>query len=618
MCGICGEFYLQSHHAADAARLRAMQQAIEHRGPNDDGQFISGPCGLGFRRLSIIDLEGGHQPIPNEDQTLWVTLNGEIYNYPLLRRELEARGHVFRTHSDTEVIVHLYEEHGLDFCRHLRGMFGIAMFDVKQQKLVLARDRLGIKPIYYWQDAEKLVYGSEIKALLKHPGVHAAPDDAAIFQFLLLRHSLTPDTMFQGIRKLPPGSVLEADASGVRIQNYWAMRHDGPPVRHMDEAVHRYEDALADAVDCHLLADVPLGIFLSGGLDSSVLAALMQQRSSRPVVCFTACFDGDTDESAHAAVVARHIGAEHRLLPISPPPPELLEQIVWHLDEPIGDPACLPSYLLSQQAAREVRVVLAGEGSDETNAGYSKFLRHHLFHQKQPLMHAAKLLWPLLRRLPPTSARFDHYQPLWSAPDELGQFLANDQTDPCTPGSTLAGLAPRLLKHRPGILRRLQAVLDACDSRDPTLRLLQYSRATFMLEDLLMKVDRMTMAHGLEARVPYLDHPLAELTATFSPQVLLHDGQTKSVLRHLARTLLPAPIVARRQHGFLVPLGSWFQGDFAAYAADLLAPETTRKRGLLNPDEVARLFTAYRQTGHHARMIWNLVLLELWFRRFMD
>jgi len=618
MCGICGEYFLNPERQADAARVRAMQHAIEHRGPNDDGQFISGACGLGFRRLSIIDLEGGHQPIPNEDETVWVTLNGEIYNYPELRRDLEARGHRFRTRSDTEVIVHLYEEHGADFCRHLRGMFGIALHDLRRGRFILARDRLGIKPIYYWQDAEKIVYGSEIKAVLAHPGVSAAPNEAGIFQFLLLRHSLQPDTLFAGIQKLPAASVLVADGGGARVQEYWRMRH--PPALQRDpaQAAAEYEKALANAVDCHLLADVPLGMFLSGGLDSSVLAALVQQRSNRPVICFTAGFQGGNDESAHAATVARHIGAEHRLIPIQPPPPELLEQLVWHLDEPIGDPACLPTWLLSQEAAKEVRVVLTGEGSDETNAGYSKFLRHHLFHQKAAAMRLARLFWPALRRLPPLSGRFAHYQPLWSAPDELSRILANDQTDPCQPGSLLHDLSPRLAKHHAATLTRLQAELDACDSRDPTLRLLQYSRSVFMREDLLMKVDRMTMAHGLEARVPYLDHPLAELTAGFAPDVLMRGGQTKAVLRDLSAKLLPPEITRRRQHGFLVPLAGWFQGDFAAYAAGLLSPETIRKRGLLETGQVAGILDRYQQTGEGARMIWNLVLLELWFRRFMD
>lgn len=618
MCGICGEYFLDPAHRADAERVRTMQAAIEHRGPNDDGQFVHGPCALGFRRLSIIDLEGGHQPIANEDESVWVTLNGEIYNYPELRRDLEARGHHFRTRSDTEVIVHLYEEHGLDFCRHLRGMFGIALYDLRAGRFVLARDRLGIKPVYYWQDAGKIVYGSEIKAVLAHPGVSAAPDEAGIFQFLLLRHSLQPDTLFAGIRKLPAAAMLVADSTGVKVEEWWRMRHPPELITSRAEAAESYQQALENAVECHLLADVPLGMFLSGGLDSSVIAALVQARSSRPVICFTAGFEGGRDESAHAATVARHLGAQHRLIPIQPPPPELLESLVWHLDEPIGDPACLPTWLLSQEAAKEVRVVLTGEGSDETNGGYAKFLRHHLYHQRQGTLGLARLFWPLLRRLPPARNRLAHYEPLWQAGSELGRILANDQTDSCQPGSGMARLAPRLTPHHAAVMNRLQGVLDACDSRDPTLRILQYSRSVFMREDLLMKVDRMTMAHGLEARVPYLDHPLAEVTAGFHPSVLFHQGETKAVLRALARKLLPESIAQRRQHGFLVPLSGWFHGDFAGYAASLLAPETVRRRGLLEPAEVTALLHRYRQTGDGARMIWNLVLLELWFRRFMD
>jgi asparagine synthase (glutamine-hydrolysing) len=618
MCGICGEYFLDPGKRADAGRVAAMQQAIRHRGPNDDGQHVSGPCGMGFRRLSIIDLEGGHQPIANEDETVWVTLNGEIYNHPELRRGLEERGHRFRTRSDTEVIVHLYEEHGPDFCKYLRGMFGIALHDMRRNKLVLARDRLGIKPVYYREDAGLVVYGSEIKALLAHPQVSSEPDEAGIFQFLFLRHSLQPGTMFSGIRKLPAGSVLEADVEGVRILEYWRMPH--PPALQKDPgaALAAYAEALDEAVDCHLLADVPLGVFLSGGLDSSVLAALVQQRSSRPVICFTAGFRGGNDESAMAAAVAGHIGAEHRLVPIEPPPPELLEEIVWHLDEPIGDPACLPTYLLSREAAREVRVVLTGEGSDETNAGYSKFLRHHLFHDKSVAMGLARRWWPALRHLRPVRERFAHYVPLWSAPDELSRILANDQVDSCRPGSPLHDLGPRLLRHRPDTLALLQAELDACGISEPTMRLLQYSRSVFMREDLLMKVDRMTMAHGLEARVPYLDHRLAEIAAGFDPGVLLRGGRTKAVLRDLSTRLLPPQISRRHQHGFLVPLGDWFRGDFAAFAAGLISPATVRKRGFLDPETAEGLVDRFRTTGEGGRMIWNLVLLELWFRRFID
>jgi asparagine synthase (glutamine-hydrolysing) len=618
MCGICGEYFLDSGKQADAGRVALMQDVIRHRGPNDDGQYLGGPCGMGFRRLSIIDLEGGHQPIANEDETVWVTLNGEIYNHRELRRGLEERGHRFRTRSDTEVIVHLYEEHGSGFVDHLRGMFGIALYDVRRHRLVLARDRLGIKPVYWTERNGCLVYGSEIKSLLAHPHVSAAPHEAGIFQFLLLRHSLQPDTMFAGIHKLPAATVLEADRGGVRLHEYWRLRHPAEPVRSPAEAERRYGEALGDAVEAHLLADVPLGLFLSGGLDSSVLAALVQRRARRPIQCFTACFEGDGDESAHAARVAAHLGAAHHCLTIRPPSPEVLEEIVWHLDEPLGDPACLPTYLLSREAAREVRVVLTGEGSDETNGGYTTFLRYHLFHQRRVTMRLARLLWPLLRRMPPAAARFEHYAPLWQADGELERLQVIGQTDPGTPDSLLTRLAPGLRHHREPLMVRLQAELDACDSTDPVRRMLHFSRATFMREDLLMKVDRMTMAHGLEARVPYLDHLLVEVGASFAPEALFAGGRTKAVLRGLASRLLPPEITRRPQHGFLVPLGGWFRSDFAAYAKGLLTPATVRRRGLADPDAVAAALARFERTGEGARLIWNFILLELWFRRFLD
>lgn len=618
MCGICGEYYFDSDRRASEKTLLAMESQIAHRGPNDEGHFTSGPCGLGFRRLSIIDLSGGHQPIPNEDETIWVTLNGEIYNYPELRRDLEARGHIFRTHSDTEVIVHLYEEHGLHFCDHLRGMFGIALYDIEKQQLVLARDRIGIKPVYYWQDHCCIVYASEIKAVLAHPNVSSEPDEAAVFELLWYRSSLTPGTMFKNIRKLPAGSMLVANKSGAEISQWWRLQPGNAAARTFDEAVANYEEALGEAVDVHLRSDVPVGLYLSGGLDSSVLASFIRERSSQPVTSFTAAFEGNRNESPFAATVARHLDVEHRVLNIRPPDLDLIEEIVWHLDEPIADPACVPTYLLSREASQHVRVILAGEGSDETNAGYAKLLRHHLFSSHPALFSAAKWSWPLLKHIGPLASRFGNYRPLWDTQPGLARLLANDQTSLHPTPFGPETLIPRFSAHRKTAIQKLQARLDACSSSDSFDRLMHYVRTGFMEEGLLMKLDRMTMAHGLEARVPYLDHHLVELSASTPPEHRLRGRRTKAVLRAIAEKRLPAEIACRKQHGFLVPLDQWFGGSFADTAASLLSPAVLRKREMFDAEAVGRLLNQYRATGQNARTVWTLVILELWFRRFID
>lgn len=619
MCGICGEFFFDPAKQASESRLLAMEATITHRGPNDEGHFVHGPCGLGFRRLSIIDLGGGHQPIANEDESIWVTLNGEIYNYPELRQDLEKRGHRFRTHSDTEVIVHLYEEYGLAFCSHLRGMFGIALYDIRQNQLVLCRDRLGIKPVYYWRDDQMLIYGSEIKAILAHPATSVVPNESAIFEFLWLRSSLTPNTLFQNIQKLPAGGMIVATQKGTEVRQWWCLQiPETPQAQSFADTVLGYENKLGEAVECHLLSDVPVGLFLSGGLDSSVLASMIQERSTKPVTCFTAGFSGSRDESHYAAQVAKHVGAKHEILRIQPPAPELLEEMVWHLDEPVADPACMPTFLLSKAAAQQVKVVLTGEGSDETNAGYMKFLRYQFFTSKPALFASAKLLWPLLRRIKPLAAKFENYEPLWKVPEGLARCLANDgfSFEPTATGPE--SLAPRLGIHRAGAIAKMEARLKECSHADPMQKLLWYVRTSFMEEGLLMKMDRMTMAHGLEARVPFLDHELVELNAGISPAQRLYQGRTKAVLRAIAEKRLPAEISSRRQHGFLVPLDQWFEGSFATWVSSLLSPETLRRREMFDVDAVSGLLQQYRDTGKNARVIWSLVLLELWFRKFVD
>ncbi len=616
MCGILA-VYRQDRHPVSASLLESMCEEMRHRGPDDDGYFNKGHAGLGFRRLSIIDLDTGHQPIANEDGTVYVILNGEIYNYRELRSDLEARGHRFSTSSDTEVIVHLYEEYGDDFVDYLRGMFGIALLDTRRDRLVVVRDRLGIKPVYYYHRNGLFACASEIKVLLRHPEIEASLNAEALFEYFSLRYSLQPDTLFENIHKLPPATLLAVSSDKIQRRTYWQLDYDTPtPFGNAGEAVEELKSVYRDAVRLHLESDVPLGLFLSGGLDSSVALAVMSELSGQPVNTFSVSFGlgPPVDETDYAAAAAAHFSSRHRPLVVEPPSAEILDKLVWHLDEPIGDPALLPTFLMARQAAQEVKVVLTGEGSDETNAGYYRYLRYRRLLQIQHFLPRNSSLLRLLASVPALGAKIRPMIPLKTAADELDLFrrLRSGSENPDT---LPIGLLGRDLSDQ--VRRKLSATLNACGSRDAIERLLHFDRSTWMQEDLLMKVDKMTMAHSLEARVPFLDHHYVELSARIPARFKL-EGATKSLLRRAFSDSLPPQIVSRGQSGFNVPLAKWIQGDFEARVAETLSDDAVSRRGVLSGEEVTRIREEYLSSGRHATLVWMLVLLELWFRKYFD
>ncbi len=591
-----------------------MADVIRHRGPDDDGFYTTRGAGLAFRRLSIIDLAGGHQPIANEDGTIQVLLNGEIYNYRALADELVRRGHQFKTKSDTEVIVHGYEEWGDDVFTHLRGMFGIAILDTSRNRLLLARDRFGIKPVYWHEQDGLLLFGSEIKSILAYPGVSRAVNWAATGEYLALRYPLGPETMFDHIKRLPSASMLIVDAQGVRERSYWQMPQGGPVIERMEDAERELEHALRDAVSSHLVSDVPLGLFLSGGVDSTAVLAFMSELSTGPVKTFTANLgDNETTDVSSARDAAKHFGADHHEIKIQPADIGLLEQLIWHLDQPVSDPAVLPTYLLSKAAREQVIVVLTGEGSDETNAGYRTYQRVFAYEAKKTALALLAPLWPVLRRMPGIGTRLAGVMPLAQAGGEAARWL-------CMAGDDAASewLSARTRGALTGMEGKLDAILELTSAADPIERMQHIDRWTWMSECTLMKADRMTMAASLEARVPFLDHPLAEVAARIHPQLRLQGGETKAVLRHVLRKRY-SPASLRPQSGFVLPLAQWFRGDeFHRWVSQTLSVENLTRREAVEPRAARHMVEQYLATGANTNFIWRLLCLELWFRRFMD
>ena len=613
MCGIAGAFDRRGR-AIDASVLERMAGEIVHRGPDDSGYFSTPSAGLAFRRLSIIDLSGGHQPLGNEDGSIQVILNGEIYNYRELAAELQAAGHVFKTKSDTETIVHGYEQWGDEVVKHLRGMFGIAILDTRRNRLLIARDRFGIKPIYWTEQDGLFLFATEIKSLLAHPAVSRSVDWQAVGEYLTLRYPLGPETMFAGIQRLPSAGLMIIDANGIRETSYWQMPYDRPMITTMEEAEHEMEAALREAVSSHLVSDVPLGLFLSGGVDSTTMLAFMSELSSKPVKTFTANLgDNVTTDVASARDAAKHFKADHREVMIEPANIELLQKLIWHLDQPISDPAVLPTYLLSKAAREDVTVVLTGEGSDETNAGYRSYQRHAAFTKHQSLLKTIAPFWPLVRHLPRIGQRLAGLMEMHEAGSESRRWLALANS---SPGS--AWLSPATSPALIGLESKLDTLLTLCSSREPLERMQHLDRWTWMSECTLMKADRMTMAASLEARVPFLDHPLAELAARISPALRLHGGETKSVVRNILRKHF-APSSTRPQSGFVLPLAQWFrEGDFHQFVSGLLTRENLARRGAVNPEAARQIVDRYLATGEGTNLIWRLICLELWFRNFFD
>ena len=623
MCGIAGRFNYDPDRPVDPDVLGSMTDAVTHRGPDAAGYYVGPGIGLGHRRLSIIDLSTGQQPIGNEDGSVQVIFNGEIYNFADVRAELVALGHRFRTNSDTEVIAHGYEAWGERCVERFRGMFAFALWDANARRLLLARDRLGVKPLYYAElPGTGIVFGSEIKSLLLDSDVSREWRADAIDQYLTLLYVPAPDTIYRGIHKLPPAHVLTADRSGVRLTKYWELRFTGDgDVRREEEYLEELDHLLAEAVKLRLVSDVPLGAFLSGGIDSTTVVAYMRETSATTPVTISVGFDHqEYDEVRHAEVVARHLGCEFHPLVASPQVEELLPKLAWHFDEPFADSSAVPTYYVSQAARRLVTVALSGDGGDELWAGYRN---HRVDHWEQ---RARRALGPLAG----LAGHLAHALPRGIKGIGLARHLALEPDDAYAVKHAYDGFGR---ERKPGLyssdfgaelrtadpLAKLRDLYRSCPSRDPLDRSMYVDSQTYMIDDVLTKVDRMSMAVSLEAREPLLDHKLLEFAARVPSGLKLRNGRSKYLLRRALERRVPASILDRGKQGFAAPIGEWLRGPLAPMASDLLLDGRLRSRGIFNAGAIARLWDEHRsRRADHRHRLWQLLMLELWFRQFID
>jgi asparagine synthase (glutamine-hydrolysing) len=618
MCGICGLVNLDGATAPDPVALAAMNETLVHRGPDSDGSVIEGACGLAMRRLSIIDLAGGDQPIGNEDGRIQVIQNGEIYNYRELMDDLRGRGHSFSTHSDTEVMVHLYEDHGPGFVERLRGMFALAIWDARRNRLVLARDRFGIKPLYYRVVDGQLSFASELKALLRQPGFSREIDHEALESFLAFNSIPAPLTIFKEARKLPAGHLLVAEDGEVEISRYAR-----PTPVHADQTRGESEAVLADelrerlrdSVRAHLVSDVPVGVLLSGGIDSCSLTALAAQESGYQVSTFSIGFEESSfDELDRARLVAKRYGTDHHELVLRPDAVDLLPKLVEAFDEPFGDSSALPTYLVSQLASDTVKVVLSGEGGDELFGGYYTYVADRLAPR---VGRAAPLLRPLVERLPSSSdkvsldykakrfVRGAHLPPVerhhaWKeifSPEAQGELLATPPvSDP---------------------LDLYRARYTETEGAPELARLQDLDLGIYLVDDLLVKTDRASMAHSLEARVPFLDPVVAELALALDTKQKVRGFSKKRLLRKAVTPLLPREIIRGRKQGFSIPVAAWLRGDLEPFAREVLSPQTIERQGCLRPEAVTGVLDRHVAGREDlSRQIWGLLAFTLWFDRY--
>ena len=624
MCGIAG--FADSSRAregtadADVSLLHGMCGVIRHRGPDDQGVHAEPGVGLGMRRLSIIDLATGQQPIHNEDGTVWVVFNGEIYNYRELRRELEAAGHRFYTDSDTETIVHAYETWGEKAFERLRGMFGLAVWDRRARTLLLARDRAGIKPLYYAESGGRLYFGSELKSLLAAGAVSRELDLTALDHYLSFLYAPRDRAIFKGISKLPPGHYLRWHDGALHVAPYWQIGTRETFAGSPAEAAQELERVLEDAVACHMIADVPLGAFLSGGVDSSVVVGLMARASSRPVQTFSIGFDDPAyDELEHARTVARHFGADHHEFVVRPDALSILDRLIGHFDEPFADSSAIPTWYVSEMARRHVTVVLSGDGGDELFGGYDRYLPHPRVARfdRLPLPGkrlAAQVVWPLL----PHGMRGKNFL-RHVAQGEDGRYLDSIAFFQPDEKSALYSADVRR-RLRPGAAEEeLAAHFDRFADLPARSRMMRFDFETYLPEDVLTKVDRMSMAHSIESRVPLLDNRVIEFASTLPADLKIAGGRRKHILKEAARSLLPASILDRRKQGFGVPLGTWFRGGLTDVFADVLASPTARQRGYFDTRFVDRLVREHLAGKRdHTLRLWQLLVFELWHRAYVD
>lgn len=624
MCGICGLVNFDPTEIVDSRVVQKMSQVLTHRGPDDDGLFVEGQVGLGFRRLSIIDVSGGKQPIFNEDASAAIIFNGEIYNYRDLAKDLVAAGHALKTQSDTETILHAYEEYGDNCVQHLRGMFGFAIWDRRRRRLLLARDRVGIKPLYYYRNSRFLAFASEIKSLLEIRTIPREVDTDSLGQYLSLRYVPGPRTMFKNIFRLQPGHTLVVDDRGVRIRKYWDINYSHEMEPAPKDLVDRFRELLEESVRLRLISEVPLGVFLSGGLDSSgILATMSRLNRGDRIKTFSVGYEGSSaqakqaNEFEYARLAARAFGAQHHECRVTPRDfEEFVPDLVWHLDEPMGDPSCVPLHFLSKMAREHVTVVLSGEGADEVLAGYGIYSRMLTVDKIRNSVPGFRRLAPWLAPLTP-SQRLKNYMRLSREPlEDTYRGVSrgcDEETKRRLIGPDRAGQSEQQLNAM------FRGHFKTVEQASRLNQMLYVDAKVWLPDDLLLKADKMTMANGLELRVPFLDHKLIEFGATLPGHSKLGPEGGKTLLRQAMRGVLPDKIIDRPKKGFPVPLSAWLRQPLRQFSRDTLLTRHSACGSYLEHRAIASIVEEHeRGRVDRSQEIWMLLVFELWHRQFIE
>jgi len=623
MCGIAG-FHLLSDRqlVPEQARsvVRSMCNSIIHRGPDDSGDYVDGGCGIGMRRLSIIDLSTGHQPIPNEDKTMWIVFNGEVYNFASLRTQLESQGHRFATHSDTETILHLYEQEGVDGFAKLGGMFAFAIWDGRKRELVLARDRFGKKPLFFTRRPEGLYFGSELKCL-RAAGVPLTVDTESLRPYFWFGYMPEPGSPFAGVEKLPPGGwVIHGERGQVRQGRFWRMpvpaeaaSITGKPVPNEAETARSVYQSVENAVRDRLVADVPLGAFLSGGIDSSAVVAIMAKLSKEPVKTFSIGFEeSEFNELEHARALANQYKTDHHEILVRPDTINLVNRIVRHLDEPLADSAVIPTLVMSDFAVQHVKVALSGDGGDELFGGYQSFFNIEAQRKYDRIPRPLRSLMGQVASLLPYSSYGKNFLRMISRQSPIERYFENNYA-PFFLRQRL--LSPAWMAADDGtFLRSTMGQYLLPEDTDVLTQAMYFESTANLTCGMLVKVDRMSMAASLEVRCPLLDHRLAELAAVLPPELKIRDGKGKYILIQAFRDLLPASLLTRKKMGFGVPLNHWFRTSLNDFLTDHLLSARSRQRGITSPEFVASLIDEHRSGRRdNNQWLWSLLMLELWF-----
>jgi asparagine synthase (glutamine-hydrolysing) len=628
MCGICGIYGFGGLGPEVEGTTKKMCSVMVHRGPDDEGYYFDNKVALGMRRLSIIDLVTGHQPISNEDKNVWVVYNGEIYNFPELRKELIHKGHTFTTKSDTEVIVHLYEEEGENFLSRLNGMFSIALWDKKTGTLYLARDRLGIKPLHYWQSDKNLVFSSEIKSILE-AGYPRELDFDGMSRFFTFEYIPAPQTIFKGIKKLLPGHMMVISGPKVQIKSYWDVDQADVTDSAADEKMILDEiyQRLKESVKRRLISDVPLGVFLSGGMDSSSITALMSEVADSEIKTFSIGFKEESfNELGYAKVVADRFQTDHQEFVVeSNLVRELVPNLIEYLDEPLADASIIPTYIISKLARKYVTVALAGEGGDELFAGYDTYKAYQVarFYRKVPRLIRNGLVKNIVRVLPASGKRlsFEFKAKKFISgidyPPEISNFIWWGAYGPLEKEKLFA--ADIQEKMSEDQFAPISFHLDHCTAVDTVSRIGYLDLKLYLQDDLLVKTDRMSMANSLEIRVPFLDHTFVEYARTIPSSLKLKGLTTKHILKKAMAPYLPPEILTRKKIGFDIPLGVWIRNELKDFVTDVLSPANLNKHGFFNQATIEKFLKEHLQGAHnHRQLLWPLIIFQFWYNRYME